>query len=159
LRKDPRSHYLKEAGAALLGHADTDAVSDKVKSERSAQALAMPIELRKRVLSMIRSEEQTVVERFSGNGHQALSPDAQVVVSPEARLSLEAIDDLVTLVVQAPSGERRAIAWDNEKQIVAAFAEATQLGSVVERTGLAHEHVASFCEELIAAGVFVHAST
>ena len=160
LRKDPRSHYLKEAQAALLGHADSETASENPKeAERSAQALAMPIELRKRVLSMIRSEDQTVVARFSGNGHHALSPDAHVVVSPEARLSLEAIDDVVTLVVRAPSGERRAIEWDGERQLVAAFAEATQLGSVEKRTGLAHEHVVSFCEEMVAAGVLVPAGS
>lgn len=159
LRKDPRGHYLEEAKTALLGHADREAASDKAEAtERSAQALAMPIELRKRVLSLLRSEDRTVVPHFSGNGHQTVPSDAHVVVSPEARLSLEAIDDVVTLVVRAPSGERRAIAWDGERQLVAAFANATQLSSVVELTGLAHEHVLSFCEEMFSAGVFVHSA-
>ena len=41
----------------------------------------------------------------------------------KTRLTLEAIDDVVRLVVRAPSGERRAIAWGNEHSLLATFAD------------------------------------
>ncbi len=160
LRKDPRSLYFKETRAALIGHADKGVAADVVDEiDRSAETLAMPTELRKRVLNMMRNEDQGVVERFSGNGHEAPSPDTDLVVSPKARLSLEAIDNVVTLVIKAPSGERRAIAWDGEEQVVAAFAEAARPGAVAEASELAEDHVTTFCEEMTAAGVLVPATS
>jgi hypothetical protein len=120
----------------------------------------MPLELRKRVLSMMRNEDQGVVDRLSGtNGHEELGADASLVVSPNARLSLEAIDDLVTLVIKAPSGERRAVAWDGEERLVAAFAEATAPSAAAERAAIGDDHVATFCEEMVAAGVLVPATS
>ena len=159
LRKDPRSLYFKETRAALIGHADKGVAADDVQEiDRSAETLAMPTELRKRVLNMMRNEDQGVVERFSGNGHEAPSPDTDLVVSPKARLSLEAIDNVVTLVIKSPSGERRAIAWDGEEQVVAAFAEAARPEAVAEASELAEDHVATFCQEMAAAGVLVPAT-
>jgi len=160
LRKDPRSLYFKETRAALIGHADKGVAADDVREiDRSAETLQMPTELRKRVLNMMRNEDQGVVERFSGNGHEAPDPDAHLVVSPNARLSLEAIDNVVTLVIKAPSGERRAIAWDGEDQVVAAFAEATRPEAVAEASELAESHVTTFCREMTAAGVLVPATS
>ncbi len=160
LRKDPRSLYFKETRAALLGHADKGAAPDDAEEiDRKAEALTMPRELRKRFLDMMRNEDQGVVERFGGNGHESLSPDTSLVVSPKARLSLEAIDDVVTLVIRSPEGERRAIAWTGEDQVVAAFAEATPPRAVIERAELADGDAAAFCEEMAAAGVLVPAAS
>jgi hypothetical protein len=72
-------------------------------------------------------------------------------------LSLEAIDNLVTLVIRAPNGERRAIAWDGEEQVVAAFARPTRSTEVGETSGLDTDGVAAFCSELVGAGVLVAA--
>jgi flavin-dependent dehydrogenase len=161
LRKDPRGLYFKEMKTALLGHADEEVTADDAKDvERASDTLAMPLELRKRVLSMMRNEDQGVVDRLSGtNGHEELGADASLVVSPNARLSLEAIDDLVTLVIKAPSGERRAVAWDGEERLVAAFAEATAPSAAAERAAIGDDHVATFCEEMVAAGVLVPATS
>ena len=161
LRKDPRSLYFKETRAALLGHADREVAADDADQiERSAETLTMPTDLRKRVMSLIRNEDdEGVVERFSGNGHETLSPEARLVVSPKARLSLEAIDDTVVLVVRSPAGERRAVAWTGEQDLVASFAEATPPQALAERSELSDEHVTSFCEELLAAGVLVPAAS
>ena len=160
LRKDPRSLYFQETRAALIGHADKEAAADDTTSiDRSAETLAMPIELRKRVLNMMRTQDEGVVERFSENGHGGVQPDAHLVVSPEARLSLEAIDDHVVLVVRSPGGERRAVTWSEERELVAAFAQATQPGALAGRSELTDERVAAFCEEMLAAGVLVPAAS
>lgn len=159
LRKDPRSFYFRETRAALLGHADKGVAAEDAKEiDRSAENLAMPTELRKGLLNMMRSADQGLVERMSGNGHETLSPDTRLVVSPRARLSLEAIDNVVTLVIKAPNGERRAVAWDGEERIIAAFAEATRPQTVAEASGLAADQVTAFCEELAGAGVLVPAT-
>jgi hypothetical protein len=160
LRKDPRSHYFRETRAALLGHADTEAAPDGAATvELQAETLAIPTALRKHLLEVALREEEAVVERFSGNGHEALSPSTQLVLSPEARLSLEAIDDVVTLVIRSPGGERRTVAWAGENEVVAAFAEATPSRAVIERTELPEADVTSFCAELAAAGVLVPAAS
>jgi flavin-dependent dehydrogenase len=160
LRKDPRSLYFKETKAALLGHADKEVASDDAPEiDRSAETLAMPRELRKRVLNMMRNEDQSVVDRFTTNGNEATSPDTQLVVSPKARLSLEAIDNRVVLVIKSPGGERRAVSWDGEEQVIASFAEATPPRAVAERTELPEGDVAAFCEEMAAAGVLVPAAS
>jgi flavin-dependent dehydrogenase len=160
LRKDPASLYFKETRAALLGHADTGAApEDTEEIARRAEALSMPRELRMRFLDMMRNEDQGVVERFAGNGHEPVSPDTSLVVSPKARLSLEAIGDIVTLVIRSPEGERRAVAWTGENEVVAAFAEATPSRAVLQRTELSEADVASFCQEMAAAGVLVPAAS
>lgn len=160
LRKDPRAHYFNETRTALLSHADTGTAPDAAKPgvERSIETFAAPVEIRKAVLT-VRDEVPTIRDRFSAVANGALSTDAHLVVSPKARLSLEAIDDVVTLVVRAPSGERRTLAWDMEQPLLVGFAEATQPTTVRKRTQLADAHVAAFCEEMIAAGVLVPAST
>jgi flavin-dependent dehydrogenase len=158
LRKDPRVRYFRQSRTALLAHAAREsAPSVEVKEiERSTGAFARPSELRKQVLRLLEDDDQNVVTHFSGNGNdREPSPDVEVVVSTEARFSLEAIDDVVTLVAQATSGERRAIAWDVERRLLSEFAEAAQPRSVAERTGIADEDIARFCREMFAAGVLV----
>jgi flavin-dependent dehydrogenase len=155
LRKDPGALYFKEMKTTLLGHADAKP-DDAEEIARISETLAMSTELRKGVVSLLRNEETEVVERFSGNGHEAPDPDAPLVVSPNTRISLEAMGDFVTLVIRSPSGERRALGWD-EHALVAAFAQATHPAAAAERTDLTGERVESFCREMIAAGVLVPA--
>jgi hypothetical protein len=158
LRKDPRSLYFKETRAALLGHADKGAAPDDATTlELQAETLAIPTAIRKHLLEVARREDEGVVERFSGNGHESVSPQTRLILSSEARLSLEAIEDVVTLVIRSPEGERRAVAWTGENEVVAAFAEATPARAVIERTELSEADVTSFCQELAAAGVLVPA--
>ena len=160
LRKDPRSLYFMETKAALLRHADREAVPDDAQRiDRSAQTLAMPTDLRKNVLNMMRNEDQGAATRFSANGRGARSPDMRLVIAPDARLSLEAIDDLVILVIRAPNGERRAVSWDGERQLVAAFADGIKPRTLIEQTDFAAEDVGRFCKEMVAAGVLVPATT
>lgn len=160
LRKDPRSAYFKETRAALLGRADKEvAPGGAAEIARMAETLAMPRELRKRFLDPARSEERPLVARLSGEAHPATMADAPLVISPKARLSLEAIDDVVTLVVRSPRGERRAVAWDGEDRVVAAFAEARRPRAVAGAAGVPEDRAATFCEELVAAGVLVPASS
>jgi flavin-dependent dehydrogenase len=156
LRKDPRSHYFKETRAALLGHADTAVAPDDAATvELQKSTFAIPTALRRHLLEVAIRDEESVVERLTGNGHEPVSPQTRLVLSPEARLSLEAIDDLVTLVIRSPGGERRAVAWTGENEVVAAFAEATPSREVIERAELSEADATSFCEELAAAGVLV----
>jgi halogenation protein CepH len=157
LRKDPRSFYFRETKAALIGHADKEGVTPEVAEEidRSAETLAMPAELRKGFLNLIRSADEGVVERFSANGHQVPPPDSSLVVSAKTRISLEAIDDVVTLVIKAPNGERRAIAWGGEDRVVAAFAEPTPPDTVANASDLPNDRVLAFCREMTEAGVLV----
>jgi flavin-dependent halogenase len=155
LRKDPRSAYFKETRTALLGHADPEAASNVEEIEPSAATLAVPTGRRKAVLNLIHDLDQDIVERFSGNGHQEVSANTHLVVSPQARLSLEAIDDAVTLVIRSPGGQRRALSWDIEQPLLAEFAGATQLAEVVERTRISRDEVESFCGEMVSAGVLV----
>lgn len=156
LRKDPRSAYFKETRTALLGHADREVASgDLEEIEPSAATLAESIGRRKAVLNLIHDHEQDVVERFSSNGRDAISTDTQLVVSSQARLSLEAIDDAVTLVIRSPGGERRALAWGVEQPLFAELAAATPLAEVVERAEVSQDEVVSFCEEMVSAGVLI----
>jgi flavin-dependent dehydrogenase len=160
LRKDPRGLYFKEMKTQLLGHADAEATPGEAENvERSQQALSKSVEHRKGVFNLLRNADMELVERFSGNGHGALDAGAELVISPSARLSLEAIDDVVRFVVKAPNGERRAVAWVGEKELVAAFAEATPPAALAERSSLGPDEVASFCEEMVAAGVLVPAGS
>jgi hypothetical protein len=147
LRKDPRTHYFNETRTALLSHT----------VDPSKETLATPVDIRKAVL-MMRDETQAVRERFSNaGGESSLSPDENLTLSPKARLSLEAIDDRVTLVVRAPNGERRAMNWQAETDIIAAFAEATPPSAVVDGDGLSPDRVEGFCSEMVGAGVLVPA--
>jgi hypothetical protein len=160
LRKDPRAHYFKEVQTVLLSHTDTEVAPDKAEeAERSAKGLASRTDLRRRALSLLAGQQEQLVERFSGNGREPLAPDAAMVVSPSARVSLEAIDDVVRLVLRAPNGERRQIAWGAEQEIVAAFAEARASRDLPEGAELTAEDAAAFCEELAAAGVLVPAGS
>jgi hypothetical protein len=145
LRKDPRTHYFNETRTALLRHT----------GDRSGEALATPADMRKAVLRM-RDEAQPVGERFAIAGSGASpSINKELTVSPKVRLSLEAIDDVVTLVVRAPNGERRAVDWHEETDMLAAFAEAKPPGAVAGGNGLADDKVLGFCGEMVEAGVFV----
>lgn len=148
LRKDPRSHYFSEARTALLSHT----------LDPTNETMAMPAEMRKAVLK-VRDESLGVTKRFSeAVTDGAASSDVPLTLSPRTRLSLEAIDDVVTLVVRAPNGERRAVDWRIETDVVAAFAEARRLGSVIGQNGFPRNQVAGFCNELIGAGVLVSAT-
>lgn len=154
LRKDPRSLYFREMKTVLLGYRDQSVAGDDDKRiGRSAGILAMPVELRQRVLDKLRHDGTGVVERFSGHAHDTVSPDTPLMVSPKARLSLEAIDDVVQLVIRAPHGERRAIAWTGEEALVSIFAEPTRPRAAAARTTLARDRIAAFCAEMVSAGV------
>jgi flavin-dependent dehydrogenase len=150
LRKDPRTHYFNETRTALLSHT--------VDVDPSGETLATPVDMRKAVLKM-RDEAQAVGERFAIAGIGA-SPSLgeHLTVSPKARLSLEAIDDVVTLVIRAPNGERRAVDWEEETDILAAFADAKPPSAVVAGNGLSEDRVLGFCAEMVGAGVFVPAT-
>jgi halogenation protein CepH len=156
LRKDPRSFYFKETRTALLRHADRETAADDIDEiQASAATLATSTELRKGVLNMLRGQDVGVVPRFSRGDQTGVSADGRLVVSSQARLSLEAIDDVVTMVIRSPGGERRAVGWDTEHGLLAEFAGATQLDDVIERTQIAEDDVVSFCGEMVSAGVFV----
>lgn len=160
LRKDPRVHYFTETKNAFLGHSGKDtATEEEVKSvvERTKGAFAAPVDIRKAAMAMM-DATPGVLERFSvENGHLDVQLDARLVVSPDARISLEAIDGVATLVIRSPNGERRAVAWDGEQSLVAGFAEATSPSAAMQRTELTDDHVANFCKEMVAAGVLVPA--
>ena len=157
LRKDPRYRYFEDMKTVILGHADKQvAPAYKDEIERSAALLALPIELRKRMLTMAKDSEPRPVERFGANGHDTLAPNVPLVISPETSLSLEVIEDVVRLVVRAPSGERRHLAW-HEHPLVATFAKPTALSTVAGRSPIGEPEIASFCAEMVVAGVLVPA--
>jgi hypothetical protein len=123
LRKDPRGHYMKEARAALFGHADSDVHGAPHREEIAAARMMMAQDpaMRKRVLEVVRSDQGSYVERFNV-GAAALEPlgaGARLALAPRARLSLEIVDDVVTMVAHAPGGERRVIR-DGERDAIAA---------------------------------------
>jgi flavin-dependent dehydrogenase len=154
LRKDPRARYFENTKNALIGHADAQTDRGEADVEAAAGALTAPRELRQAAMQAMERAEITV-SRFSGNGHEAPSADEELVVSQRARLSLEAIDDVVTMVVRAPRGERRAVAWNGEQSMIGAFARAVSPRTLARELGIAEDEVASFCSEMAAAGVLV----
>jgi hypothetical protein len=154
LRKDPRAHYFEETKNALLGHADAQTSKGEAKIEAAVGALTAPLEIRKAAMRAL-DESPATVERFSGNGADAPGGDKDLMVSDKARLSLEAIDDVVRLVVRAPNGQRREVTWNGEQSLFAAFARATSPGAIGRETGLDEDQIASFCSEMVAAGVLV----
>jgi flavin-dependent dehydrogenase len=155
LRKDPRSRYFKQTKTAILQHADKDAAADSVAEiDRSAEALAIPPGLRGQVLSILQ-EDQTFTETFAAKGQQTGFTDGRLVISPDIHVSLEAIDDLVTLVIRSPGGERRSVSWDLERKLLEMFAAARSVPEVIELSDIGEDKVASFCQEMTAAGVLV----
>jgi FAD-dependent halogenase len=152
LRKDPRYMYFQDFKTVLLGHADGE-VAPESEIADSAAILAMPIDVRKRFLSMLRADDRTTVTRFGGSAADA-APDVPLVVSADASLSLEVIGDVVRLVMRAPNGERRPLAWD-EQSLVTSFIEPTSVSRAAERAEVPHAQVTAFCGEMLAAGVFV----
>jgi flavin-dependent dehydrogenase len=162
LRKDPRAIYFKETKAALLAHADTEVASDHTgQIRRSANALTVDPAVRKRVMDIFknRQEEHAVGPRFSVERPARVRPDARLALAEGARLSLEALNQKVNLIVRAPSGERRWVSWDTEFPLIAALAEAPLVSAMAETAGLPQEEVSRFCGELVAAGVLVADST
>jgi Tryptophan halogenase len=155
LRKDPRARYFENTKNALIGHADAQTSRGEADVDAASGALTAPRELRQAAMQAMQKAEEVTLSRFSGNGHEAPPADGDLVLSDRARLSLEAIDDVVTLVVRAPRGERRAVAWNGEQSMIAAFARATSPRALAQQTGIAEDDVASFCSELAAAGVLV----
>jgi halogenation protein CepH len=148
LRKDPRTHYFSETRTALLSHT----------LDSSSDTMGTSAEIRKAVL-MVRDEAQEAGRRFTKLGNDEPAPDVPLTVSTKARLSLEAIDDVVTLVIRAPNGERRAVDWEAEVDLVAAFADATQPRSLVAADGSNGGEAHRFIVEMAQAGVLVPAST
>ena len=157
LRKDPRGAYISETRQALpFQHADPGADQAPAEEVERARTLMSPsAERRKRLHDIVHAQRQDLVERFSANGSRVDSDGTPLVVSPEARLSLEAVDDRVTLMIRSPDGERRAVAWEIEQPLLARFATATPPDDVAERAHIARDEVASFCEEMVSAGVLV----
>jgi hypothetical protein len=158
LRKDARSIYFRETKKALLAHADTQAASDDLSDiKKASKARALSPDVRKRIMDAFKGqqEERQVVSRLSGRDGVTLAPDTRLVVSDQTRLSLEALDHRVTLVLRSPSGERRAVSWDREHALVAAFARATRLSAVAQSPELRGQDLSAFCQELAAAGVLV----
>jgi flavin-dependent dehydrogenase len=153
LRKDPRGHYMKEARAALFGHADHEAHDPAHREEIAAARMMMEQDpaVRKRVLEVVRSDGASYVERFSPRQAATAPPDrkARLALAPRARLSLEIVDDLVTMVAHAPGGERRVI-HDDEREAIAARIGGTP-GIPADRDG------DGILRELVEAGVLVPA--
>jgi len=159
LRKDPRGHYMKEARVALFGRArGDDAAPEEFRdeAERSARMMAASPRRRRMILDALRDDAVEVVTRLSDVGGVS-SPTGRLAVSDEARFSLEPIDDIVTMIVRAPNGERRVLSLDEER-LVAAVPQ-HPAGSLAAETGLDQEHVDEFSAELLAAGVFVSADS
>jgi flavin-dependent dehydrogenase len=153
LRKDPRGHYLREARTALFGHADREA-HDPAHHQEIAVAQRMMAQspaVRKRVLDVVRSEPAPYVERFDAAGATTtpLPPGARLAVGPRARLALEILEDVVTLVAETPDGVRRVIG-DRERELLAA---SLQDG----RAGAAGPEARALLDELVQAGVLVPA--
>jgi len=149
LRKDPRARYFKEVKTVLLRHSDTTVSPDVTSDgERSARALRNRPEVRRRALSLLQHQREQLVDRLTGElGEEG---DRPLVFSSQARVSLEAIDDIVQLIIRAPNGQRRAVAWGREHEVVAAFAQPR----TPAESPLLHDGVGTaFYEELIAAGV------
>jgi flavin-dependent dehydrogenase len=147
LRKDPRTHYFSETRTALLSHS----------IDASSQTMGTSAEIRKAVL-MVRDETQEAARRFTQLGNDEPSPDVPLTLSPKARLSLEAIDDVVTLVIRAPNGERRAVDWESEADLVAGFAHATKPGVPNDGNG-GPDEAHRFVVEMSQAGVLVPVAT
>lgn len=156
LRKDPRGRYFKQTRTALLAQADKLAAGHPpAEIDRAAGAMALPREVRYQALGILQ-EGQAFTERFSAAGPVAGgAAGGRLTVSPDAYVSLEAIDDRVTLIIRAPGGERRSISWDVERELLDAFARPRNRGEVIDHSGITEELVTSFCEEMIAAGVLV----
>lgn len=159
LRKDARGHYLREARAALLGHADANSLGPDTRQEvkRSVFMMELPPEKRKSVLEALRRQDDTIVSRLTSQDMGARpGSDGQFVISPQARFSLEVIDNLVTMVVRAPNGEQRALSTE-EQEAIAAIAEGFPMQGVAERVDIDQAKLEGLCVEMRGAGVFVSA--
>ncbi len=160
LRKDPRAQYFKQTRTALLQHADRRSASDEEAQEieRSTEALAKT-ELRQQVLSLLGQEGPSLDDTPTDQRDRIELPESEVIVSSSSHLGLEAIDDIVNLVVETPNGERHGIDWDVQRRLIAEFSEARSMEQVAERTRITDAEIASFCKEMLAAGVLVPADS
>jgi flavin-dependent dehydrogenase len=153
LRKDPRGHYMREARAALFGHADREVHDPAHHAEIAAARMMMDRDpgMRKRILGVVRSDEGALVERFTPRGATIAPLDSgtHLTLAPGARLSLEIVDNVVTMVAHAPGGERRVIR-DDEREVIAAGIR----GASGSQAGPAGDGILS---ELVDAGVLVPA--
>jgi FAD-dependent halogenase len=151
LRKDPRGHYMREARTALFGHADREVHGPAEQQEIAVaqRMMARSPAVRKRVLEVVRSDQASYVERFAGGDVPIppLGPGVRLAVAPRARLSLEILDDVLSLVAEAPDGVRRVIN-DEERDLIAA-AVTNGEGSATDRKASA------LLGELLQAGVLV----
>jgi flavin-dependent dehydrogenase len=156
LRKDPRAHFHSEAKAMLIAHGarDVPEQSERREAETATFLASVPISKRKAVLETLRSDEAEYVERLTGDADLRL--DEPLVFSPRARLSLEAQEDIVAMVLRAPSGERRVLRRE-EEQAISSFAEPCVPGTKRSRGGLVGERFEEFCRELAGARVLIPA--
>jgi halogenation protein CepH len=159
LRKDTRVLMFKDYEKVLSKHIGNGDATNQDEIDRS-KIFDAPVDVRKRFLNLIRQDERRPSDRFSGAARPVVPPsDLRLAVTPKTRLTLEDIDDVVRLVVRAPGGERRAIAWGDEYSLLATFADPTHPATAAERARVRDTDVAAFCSEMTAAGVLAPATS
>jgi halogenation protein CepH len=115
LTKDARSRFHRDAQAILQRHAAEDSrASSREISARNERAMSLP-RGRKAQLQSLLARHAAPKPRFSAPIDGTRVDDAQALVLADgARVSVEVIDDLVTVIVTDRSGERRRL--DDEEQ-------------------------------------------
>lgn len=159
LRKDTHGMMFKDVARVLTKHIleNGDAAGTEAGGSPS-EIFEVPLEVRKRFLSLRQQNEQRPLGRFSGADRLTRPPkESKLSVTQKTRLTLEAIDDVVRLVARAPNGERRAIAWGSEHSLLATFADPTNPAAAAERAPAGSQDVETFCAEMTAAGVLAPA--
>lgn len=159
LRKDTRTLMFKDLERVLLEHIPENGNTGGTETEVGSEVFNVPIEVRKRFLSLLQQEDLRPFDRFSGVEQSAApASELKLALTPKTRLTLEAIDDVVRLVVRAPTGERRAIAWGTEHLLLAAFADPMHPLAAAQRMRAKNADVTMFCAEMAAAGVLAPAN-
>ena len=152
LRKDPRAGFHREAQKALEGHA---ALESGALTERAAQgtraALGRSRELKEK-LARLTAPRDAVSDAFEA-GPVELADEQVVALAPDARVTLEVVDDLVTVVVANAAGGRRRLAR-HEQTVLAGLASGARVAALA---GSAPDPAAAraFLAELVGAGVAV----
>ncbi|HJR90908.1 MAG TPA: NAD(P)/FAD-dependent oxidoreductase [Acidimicrobiia bacterium] len=155
LRKDPRAGFHQAAHHALIAHADPATLEeDGLAAKRDAQqSLDSSAARRAKVAALLAGPESLVDALQPTEPAPPLSEDARLALSSEVRLSLEAIGNMVRMVLTAPDGQRRILSSD-EQRLIAALGEGPSLGQLNNGSDTGNG-ADGFVNELLGAGALV----
>jgi len=154
LRKDPRAGFHKEAHAALMAHADPTIASDIAsRKDRAKLGLASSKERRASLAAMFAQRADPVLRLDQEEEVIEINGDATVTFAADVRLSLEAINNRVEMILTTGLGQRRLLSVP-EQQFMRALADKPSYNALLHLAEV-HGPGEPLVDELVAAGVLV----